>query len=620
MKAFIKDSVENVRSGQSMMYVNSSEESRVVSAVRRVGWMMADGIDMASLGENGLGEHDMAKIIEAFALATHPLGDLDRGFINAADFIKVIDFLEHRANVSDDDEILCDRLVRLAGDLKAVLDRFGYPTICWDMESGFDDDHSTSEDFKAALLRVGTPGDLPSKCLLVFKDCHLYLSTTETNIYRRALRNRYETNQLVSGKISRHIFFVQSYLKPHEEIRHCLARMDFPRLNDKELDQEITLVESLVNKKCGDELRSEIIRSLRGLDISNVQTILSKCIVRFKGFIESAEFTDPDTGETYTERLVSVIRSMRSRQLSTGQGMRIIDPDDPELTMAGDLAGYENVQALSDEVKFCRSVKAVKQNLRAPSGMGIAGPPGTGKTVCAKLMAQWLGVPLVIVQMGTVKEGIVGASEHNMNSVIETIKAIGECAVLFDEWDKQASGIVGSNGGGDGNTSSGMMSIILDFASDPRRQAFLIFTMNRLDGPIESLRTGRISVFLYTPLPDHEGRARIIRLKLKEQGAEEPAGLEKVADDAVTAGLSGAELTGMVDKALIMAVKRCDRKAPTVDELIEARKFVTPMTALKPEEIAAMEAFAGIAVPVGNYQSPKPNAKAKGRRINLDRN
>lgn len=605
MSEFVGEICKYVMAGQSVMYVNTKEEGRVVAAIRKAGWLMApDPADLLPAHYAEDDEDEASDVVDALTLG----GQDHKAFyqtraVDAALFIRAYEGLE---SLIPTDTKQAEKIERAAKLLRKVLDTVGYPTLTWDSESGFDHDGACSEDFRAAMKYVGDVGALPSRCLVVIKDAHMHLNTAESPAYRRALRNLYEPNLLVSNGLSRHLIFVQPFYRPHMDVAHCFAKLEFPLPNDAEIDQEISNAQQGIvdasKRHCAPELRAELIRSLRGLDTANIANTLGVCIVENGGFAPA---------------MVRRVRAMRAKQLSAGQGLRIIDPDDPELLLQGNLGGYENVRDLADDVLLCRQPEAVALGLKAPTGFGVAGPPGTGKTHAGKLFANWLGLPLVVINMGTTKssEGLYGVSEANMAQNLATVNALGECVVLFDEWDKQSSGIVGNS---NDNTSSGLLSQVLEFASDPRRRAFLIFTMNRLHGPIESLRAGRISDFFYTPLPGPDDRAEIIKLKLEEQSATVPDSLSRIAADDMTEGLSGAELNELVNKACLLAFRRCGRKEPNLEDFQKARPKITPVTKLNKEEIAAMGDFKGVAVSVNkDKEKPRPAGVAGRRGIHV---
>jgi hypothetical protein len=71
-------------------------------------------------------------------------------------------------------------------------------------------------------------------------------------------------------------------------------------------------------------------------------------------------------------------------------------------------------------------------------GLGVAalfsGPPGTGKTMVASLVARELGMPLYQVDMGKVVSKFIGETERNLGQLFDAGEA-GQAILLFDEAD-----------------------------------------------------------------------------------------------------------------------------------------------------------------------------------------
>jgi len=66
-------------------------------------------------------------------------------------------------------------------------------------------------------------------------------------------------------------------------------------------------------------------------------------------------------------------------------------------------------------------------------GLLIVGIPGTGKSLTAKATASVFKVPLLKLDAGRIFAGLVGQSESNLRSVIQTAEAIAPCVLWIDE-------------------------------------------------------------------------------------------------------------------------------------------------------------------------------------------
>ena len=97
--------------------------------------------------------------------------------------------------------------------------------------------------------------------------------------------------------------------------------------------------------------------------------------------------------------------------------------------------------------------RAQDYGLPTPKGLLILGIAGTGKSLTAKATAKVFGVPLLKLDAGRLFAGLVGQSEANLRSVIQTAEAIAPCCLWIDELEKAFAGSK-SSGATDGGTSS----------------------------------------------------------------------------------------------------------------------------------------------------------------------
>jgi ATPase family associated with various cellular activities (AAA) len=103
--------------------------------------------------------------------------------------------------------------------------------------------------------------------------------------------------------------------------------------------------------------------------------------------------------------------------------------------------------------------------------------PGTGKSLTAKATAGAFGLPLLRLDMGRVFGGIVGQSEANLRSVIQTAEAIAPCVLWIDEIEKGFSGSK-SSGSTDGGTSSRVFGSFLSWMQEKDQPVFVVATAN----------------------------------------------------------------------------------------------------------------------------------------------
>jgi SpoVK/Ycf46/Vps4 family AAA+-type ATPase len=220
----------------------------------------------------------------------------------------------------------------------------------------------------------------------------------------------------------------------------------------------------------------------------------------------------------------------------------------------------------------------------------------TGKSVVAGVAARVLGLPLVTYNFGAIFGSLVGQSESTQRRALRQISALGPIVLLIDEADKAFAGVTGASG--DSGTSQRVFGDLLSWLANDNQEAFIIMTMNRLAGvPIETVRSGRIEATFYTTFPGYKERERIFKIKLIEQGC--PAGaIEEALSDFEwktiidrTNEYTGAELEGVVTKAVRTAFATRQVLVPNFDDLTKAVKWVTPVARLDKANIDAINTF-----------------------------
>lgn len=166
--------------------------------------------------------------------------------------------------------------------------------------------------------------------------------------------------------------------------------------------------------------------------------------------------------------------------------------------------GFEVVGGM-EEVK--KDLMIVAENIRdgnisrVPMGILFTGPMGTGKTFVAEAFAKECG--LTTIKLKNFRSKWVGATEGNLEKILNVIKAIGQVVVIVDEGDR-AFGNTSSDGDGDGGTSSRVIARIKEFMSDTSNRGRILFLVmtNRPDKlDVDLKRAGRLDrkiPFLYS--------------------------------------------------------------------------------------------------------------------------
>lgn len=208
--------------------------------------------------------------------------------------------------------------------------------------------------------------------------------------------------------------------------------------------------------------------------------------------------------------------------------------------------------------------------LEVPAGVLFFGPPGCGKTLLAKALANQSGANFISVKGPELLSMYVGESESKVRQVFARARASAPCVIFFDELDslcpKRGSGPEGTGGAGGGNgVSDRVVNQLLTELDglETRRDVYIIAATNRLELIDDAmLRPGRLGKLLYVPLPTAEDRVSILQALTKKvsiewKSVEHPEGVDisTVARDPRAEGFSGADLSALVREAGLAVVR-----------------------------------------------------------------
>jgi len=218
---------------------------------------------------------------------------------------------------------------------------------------------------------------------------------------------------------------------------------------------------------------------------------------------------------------------------------------------------------------------------RAPTGLLLEGPPGTGKTMLARATAATAGVPLLYCSGSDFVEMFVGRGAARVRNTFARAAKMAPCIIFIDELDalgksRDMGGMGASMRSNDeAEQTLNQLLACMDGLDSSRRVCVLAATNRRdvLDPAL--IRPGRFDRIIKVTLPDNSGRERILRVHAKKlpgfsecNGVDEkrPGSLGKgssvdlSAVAAVTKGLCGADLEFIVNEAAIRAVRRVSAK------------------------------------------------------------
>jgi SpoVK/Ycf46/Vps4 family AAA+-type ATPase len=205
--------------------------------------------------------------------------------------------------------------------------------------------------------------------------------------------------------------------------------------------------------------------------------------------------SDEDRAEEHGRREADLLIARRKREILERECFGLVEFVQPE-------HGFEAVGGM-DEVKKDLMVIANSirdgQTARVPMGILFTGPMGTGKTFVAEAFAKECG--LTTIKLKNFRSKWVGATEGNLEKILNVVRAIGQVVVIIDEGDRAFGN---TDGDGDGGTSSRVIARIKEFMSDTSNRGRILFLVmtNRPDKlDVDLKRAGRLDrkiPFLYS--------------------------------------------------------------------------------------------------------------------------
>merc|ERR1719498_2146271 len=230
---------------------------------------------------------------------------------------------------------------------------------------------------------------------------------------------------------------------------------------------------------------------------------------------------------------------------------------------------WEDIGGLEDVKRELREVvqypvehpeKFEKFGMSPSKGILFYGPPGCGKTLLAKAVANECQANFISIKGPELLTMWFGESEANVREVFDKARQSAPCVLFFDELDSiaKARGGGGGDAGGAGDRVINQILTEMDGVGS-KKQVYIVGATNRpdiLDPAIT--RPGRLDQMIYIPLPDEPSRASIINAVLRKSPVDPNVNREHLAK--ITNGFSGADITEICNRAAKVAVREAISK------------------------------------------------------------
>jgi len=236
-------------------------------------------------------------------------------------------------------------------------------------------------------------------------------------------------------------------------------------------------------------------------------------------------------------------------------GMEIEEAPDVQFSQIGGLDTQISEIREIVELPLKRPDLFTSVGIEPPKGVLLHGPPGTGKTILAKAVAQSTEATFMRVVGSEFVQKYIGEGARLVRELFELAKTKSPAIIFIDELDAIGARRMDGATSGDREVQRTLMQILAEMDGfDARGEVKLIAATNRLDMLDPALlRPGRFDRVIEIPLPNKEAREAILKIHTRGMNLDRGVNLRLIAE--LSEGSSGADLKALSTEAGMYAIR-----------------------------------------------------------------
>ncbi len=259
---------------------------------------------------------------------------------------------------------------------------------------------------------------------------------------------------------------------------------------------------------------------------------------------------------------------------------------------------YEDIGGLKDAIQKVREMIELpmkhpeifeRLGIEPPKGVLLHGPPGCGKTLLAKALANEVNAHFISLSGPEIMSKFYGESEARLREIFKEAEENAPSIVFIDEIDAIAPKREEVTGEVERRVVAQLLALMDGL--ETRGRVVVIAATNRPNALDPALRRpGRFDREIEIGVPDRQGRLEILQIHTRGMPLDESVDLEKLAN--TTHGFSGADLASLCKEAAMRALRRVlpeidleaesipaevlNKISVTMDDFTEAFKDIEP--------------------------------------------
>lgn len=246
----------------------------------------------------------------------------------------------------------------------------------------------------------------------------------------------------------------------------------------------------------------------------------------------------------------------------------------PNVTYS-DVAGLdEQIEAVREaiELPLISPELFVKVGIEAPKGILLVGPPGCGKTLIAKAVANHTDATFIRMVGSELAQKYIGEGGRMVRELFSLAKEKSPAIIFLDEIDAIGAKRLDGSTSGDREVQRTLMQLLAELDGfDSLENVKIIAATNRPDILDDALlRPGRFDRVIEIPMPDEKARSAILSLHVSKMNTKR-INVKRVVE--LTEGYSGAELKATCVEAGMNAI-RDKRDTVTQNDILNAVKRI----------------------------------------------